>query len=311
MVACFFAPESPWYMISNNKLEEAAHILRRCSSNKTEDELKGTLAMMVHTVEIETQLDNEASQTSYLQCFKGTDRRRTEICCMTFMGQLFSGSCFAYTPTYFFQQAGIDNSVSYSIGLGGTAVAFCGTIASWFILARVGRRTIFTTGMGVLCITLLIIGIVSSASTSDNAKWVGGAFCVFWLFIYSLTVGPVAYTIVSETSAIRVRAKTVCLARNSYALMNIVCSTLETYFMNPTEWNLKGKTAFFWFAASLCTFVWAYFRLPEAKDRSYEELDLLFTKGVDARKFAKFQIDAYAGAADSKTEILTDYDEKH
>lgn len=184
--------------------------------------------MMVHTTEIETQLDNEASQTSYFQCFRGTDRRRTEICCMTFMGQLFSGSCFAYTPTYFFQQAGIQDTVSYSIGLGGTAVAFCGTIASWFILAHVGRRKIYTTGMGVLCTLLLIIGIVSTASKSDDVKWVAGALTVVWLFTYSLSVGPVAYTIVSETSAIRVRAKTVCLARNAYALMNIVCSTVRS-----------------------------------------------------------------------------------
>jgi len=227
MVACFFAPESPWYMVRNNRLDEAQHILKRISTNTNEDEIKGTLAMMVHTTEIETQLDNVASQTSYLQCFKGTDRRRTEICCMTFMGQLFSGSCFAYTPTYFFQQAGIKDTVSYSIGLGGTAVAFCGTIASWFILANVGRRKIYTTGMGVLCALLFIIGIVSAASKSDDVKWVAGALTVVWLFTYSLTVGPVAYTIVAETSAIRVRAKTVCLARNAYALMNIVCSTVS------------------------------------------------------------------------------------
>jgi len=233
MVACFFAPESPWYMVRNGRLEEAEHILKRISSNTSQDEVKGTLAMMVHTTEIENQLDNEASQTSYIQCFKGTDRRRTEICCMTFMGQLFSGSCFAYTPTYFFQQAGIKDTVSYSIGLGGTAVAFCGTIASWLILARVGRRKIYTTGMGVLCILLLIIGIVSVASTSDGAKWVAGALTVVWLLTYSLTVGPVAYTIVSETSAIRVRAKTVCLARNAYALMNIICSTVSPHV--PSE----------------------------------------------------------------------------
>ena len=38
-------------------------------------------------------------------------------------------------------------------------------------------------------------------------------------------------------------------------------------------------------------------------------MDLLFTKGVSAREFAKYKIDAYAGAAvDSKAEIL--YEEK-
>lgn len=171
-----------------------------------------------------------------------------------------------------FQRAGISTDASYSIGLGGTGVAFCGTVASWFLLARVGRRKLYGGGMAVLCLTMLIIGGISSGKLSDNAKWGAGGLCVFWLFIYSLTVGPVAYTIVSETSAVRLRTKTVCLARNSYCIMNIVYSTLENYFMNPTEWNLAGKTAYFWFATSFIITVWSYFRLPEAMGRTYEEM---------------------------------------
>lgn len=31
--------------------------------------------------------------------------------------------------------------------------------------------------------------------------------------------------------------------------------------------------------------VWAYFRLPEMKGRTYRELDILFERGVPARKF--------------------------
>lgn len=157
-----------------------------------------------------------------------------------------------------------------------------------------------------MSLILLTIGIitVASPSSAQGSKWAAGALCVCWLFTYSLTVGPIAYTIVSETSAIRLRAKSVCLARNAYCVMNIVSSTLETYFMNPTEWDLKGRTAFFWFATSACTFVWAYFRLPEARGRTYEEMDLLFKKGVGAREFAKYRIDAYAGTSESKVEIL-------
>lgn len=40
--------------------------------------------------------------------------------------------------------------------------------------------------------------------------------------------------------------------------------------------------------------VWAYFRLPEPKGRTYEELDILFAKGISARKFHKTRVDAYA-----------------
>lgn len=203
-----------------------------------------------------------------------------------------------------FQQAGISADVAYKIGLGGTGVAFIGTILSWFLLARIGRRKLYGGGMATLCALLLIIGIISSAKAGSNAKWGAGALCVVWLFVYSLTVGPVAYTIVSETSAVRLRTKTVCLARNSYCIMNIVYSTLESYLINPTQWNLKGKTAFFWFATSFVISVWSYFRLPEAMNRSYEEMDLLFSNGVSARKFSSYEIDAYAGTDGNNVEIM-------
>lgn len=64
--------------------------------------------------------------------------------------------------------------------------------------------------------------------------------------------------------------------------------------MNPTAWNVKGKTAFFWGATALCMFVWSYFRLPEMKGRTYEELDLLFQQKISARKFKTAHVDAYA-----------------
>ena len=40
-------------------------------------------------------------------------------------------------------------------------------------------------------------------------------------------------------------------------------------------------------------FVWAFFRLPETWKRSYEELDILFSKRVPARKFASIQVDIF------------------
>ena len=39
--------------------------------------------------------------------------------------------------------------------------------------------------------------------------------------------------------------------------------------------------------------VWAYFRLPETKGRSYEELSILFAQKVSARKFASIDVDAF------------------
>ena len=139
MVVCYLAPESPWWCVRYDRLEEAKRMIRRLS-NKTEEEVNGTLAMMVHTVKIE----NEVSKgTSYIDCFRGIDLQRTEIVCLTFAGQVLSGSTFAYSPTYFLTQAGMSTSAAYKMNLGGTAIAFCGTVLSWFLIARFGRRTLY------------------------------------------------------------------------------------------------------------------------------------------------------------------------
>jgi SP family general alpha glucoside:H+ symporter-like MFS transporter len=90
---------------------------------------------MVHTT---SPKEEEMLGTSYWDCFKGTNLRRTEIACFAFLAQITDGGAFAYSPMYFFEQAGISSTVAYDIGLGGTCIAFCGTIISWFIMSRVG-----------------------------------------------------------------------------------------------------------------------------------------------------------------------------
>lgn len=73
--------------------------------------------------------------------------------------------------------------------------------------------------------------------------------------------------------------------------------------MNPTQWNLKGYTGFVW-GGTFVLLVWAYFRLPETKNRTFEELDLMFAKGVPARKFSTYNIEALheAGTAAEKVQ---------
>lgn len=58
---------------------------------------KDIVAMMVHTNAIE---EETVKGTSYIDCYRGTDWRRTEIACMAFAGQVLSGSEFAYSGTY-------------------------------------------------------------------------------------------------------------------------------------------------------------------------------------------------------------------
>jgi SP family general alpha glucoside:H+ symporter-like MFS transporter len=296
MVIGWLAPESPWWLVRKDRLEDAKHSIRRLGGSKTEEQINGQLAMMVHTIKIEAEIE---AGTTYWDCFKGVDLRRTEICCLTFVGQILSGSTFAYSPTYFFTQAGMDVNRSFQLGVGCTAVAFVGTFLSWWLITGLGRRTLYVWGQGILCTTLFLIGILNAASDTKGAMWAQAGLCFFWLFTYSLTVGPITYAIVSEMSSIRLRPLTVCLARTAYQIINVVSQVLQPYFMNPTAWNASGKTGFFWGATALVAFLWAFFRLPEPRGRTYAELDILFATKVSARKFSSTVVDVYAVRASS------------
>ncbi|CZS92793.1 probable alpha-glucoside transport protein [Rhynchosporium agropyri] len=290
-IAAYFCPESPWHLVRQNRLEEAEQSLQRLSQGADNVDHQATIALMLHTTRLEEQ---EELGTSYFDCFKGTNLRRTEIACVAFLSQVTNGGAFAYSPTYFFEQAGIQADTSYSIGLGGTGIAFCGTVISWFIMNRVGRRPIFLTGFCGMVFCLFLIGIlacVPGVDTSTTIKYVQASLCLVWLGTYSMTVGPIVYTIVAEIGATRLRTKTVVLGRSTYYVGNIVGGVLQPYMMNPTKWNFKGKTAFFWASLATITTVWAWFRLPETKDRTFEELDVLFLRGVPTRKFAKADLE--------------------
>lgn len=168
-----------------------------------------------------------------------------------------------------------------------------GTVFSWYLISKFGRRTLYLGGLILTSILLLTIGIIAAASDQQGSKYGQAALCILWLLVYSATIGPVCYTIISETSSLSLRAKSVCFSRNIYNIAMIVANVIEPYLISPKGRDLRGKTAFFWVGASWIAIVWTYFRLPECKGRTYEELDVMFHEKVPARKFASWKGDAY------------------
>ena len=288
----YFAPESPWHHVRAGNIEMAEKTVARLASPSEKNFAKKKVAMMVHTNELEKTL---SESTSYLQCFKGVDLRRTEIACMAFAVQPFCGSAMGGTPTYFFVQAGLSTNISFRMSIGGLGIASVSTIISWFLMSHIGRRTLYLWGLGGLTTILFVVGIISSSDGSSVAGNYGQAsMMIMWLFVYYLTVGPICYAIITEVSSTRLRSKSVCLSRIAYYIAQIICNVLNPYMLNPTAGDWKGKTGFFWGGCSLAFFVWTFFRLPETKDRTFEETDLLFASGIPARKFKGYHIDPYA-----------------
>jgi len=250
---------------------------------------------MTHTNEIEKQI---SAGTSYLDCFRGVDLRRTEIASVTWIIQSLCGSTFMGFSTYFYQQAGLPTEQSFNLSMAQYALGMVGTIGSWFLMSRAGRRTLYLYGSGVLCALLLIIGFTSFAPASNLAsRWAIGTMLLVFTFVYDLTVGPVCYSLVAEMSSTRLRAKTIVIARNLYNVGGIVVNILTTYQLTPSPsgWGWSAKSAFFWAGSCLLCIVWIFFRLPEPKGRTYGEMDVLFEQGISARKFKSTKLDIFRG----------------
>lgn len=292
IIGVFLAPESPWWLVRQGRKADAIASLKRLTSKSdTNFNADETIAMMVHTNELEKEIE---AGTSYLDCFKGVDLRRTEVVCFTWAAQNLCGAGLMAYSTYFYTKAGLASKNAFNMSLAQYGLGFFGTLFSWVLMTHFGRRTLYVGGLATLFVLLMAIGFVSFAGAHNTAaSWATGSLLLVYTFFYDSTVGPVCYSLVSELSSTRLRAKTIVLARNLYNILSIVNGAIIPHMLNSSSWNWRGKAGFFW--AGLCSLcvVWSFLRLPEPKDRTYGELDVLFQQGVKARKFKHTTVEPF------------------
>ena len=288
-----FAPESPWWLVRKERYEDAKKMVLRLASPERNPDFNAdeTVAMYKHTNELEKAI---SSGTSYWDCFKGTDLRRTEIAAMTWFTQAWCGSSFMGFSTYFFENAGLDTSNAFSMSLGQYAIGAVGVFVSWWLMPRVGRRSLYVWGLIIMLALLLIIGFLGIVPEGNSSvEWAVGAMLLIFTFVYDSSVGPVCYCLVAEIPSTRLRQKTVVLARNFYNIGSIIGNVMTPRMLNPSAWHWGAKSAFFWAGTCFLCLVWTYFRLPEPKGRTYGELDILFERRISARKFSETVVEEF------------------
>ena len=103
----WFNPESPYWYVRKGRLDKAERVLRRLTE---EQDVLPWLAQIKETVRIETEFSERAS---FLECFKGTDLRRTLIPLALYTINAFSGVQFVLGySTYFFESKPCDTPIS-------------------------------------------------------------------------------------------------------------------------------------------------------------------------------------------------------
>lgn len=191
----------------------------------------------------------------------------------------------------FSTEAGMSTTFSFQLSLINSCLGFVANACSWFICGWFGRRTIYLWGTATNIVFLFILGICASIPQSNATNYAQAILGVIISFVFAGTLGPISYSIISETSAVRLRALSTGVGRAAYYVAEIPMIYLASQLLNTTGWNVAGKCGFVWGSTAIVCWILAYFGLPEMKHRSYRELDILFNRKVPARKFKSTIID--------------------
>ncbi|KAJ3562904.1 hypothetical protein NPX13_g8388 [Xylaria arbuscula] len=200
--------------------------------------------------------------TTYLDCFRGTNGRRTELACIAWVADAICGAVLGGLTVSLYSKAGISFQIQVSVRLGVSILALATTITTWFIINKIGRKSLLLGGVCAAMTTLLVAGLLGiPKNLSDTGAIVAGTLLMVLSVIGSI-ISPVIYTIVAEIPSTRLRIKTIALARGAYYIANAgLVATI-------TEKQLD----------------------PETKGRTYAELSILFENNVPARKFKAAQV---------------------
>ena len=137
-----------------------------------------------------------------------------------------------------------------------------------------------------MAMILFINGFVALAPPkAKGPNFAISSFLLVWTLCYDITVGTITHSIATEVPSSRLRTKTVALRRCLYNVIGIMNGIITPRMLNPSAWNWKDKSGFFWGCLCLLCGTWNFFRLPEPKGRTYGEMDALFEKKVGAREF--------------------------
>lgn len=269
-----FCPESPRYLlITKARLPEAtkALIRLRATPNVEED---------IEEMEAEERAQQAEASISMCELLRSKALRTPLIIgvVMQLSQQLSGINVIFYYSTALFTSAGVEEAVAKYSTLGVGLVMVVMTLVSVALIDRAGRRTLHLTGLGgmfIFSIALTVFILLSGGETGRS--WIGylsiGSALLFTVF-FAIGPGSIPWMITAElfSQGPRPAAMSIAVLVNWAANMAV---GLLFPLMTSVKWMEKIAFLPFTLCLALC-WVFTYFKVPETKGRTFEEIAALF-----------------------------------
>jgi sugar porter (SP) family MFS transporter len=283
-----FLPETPRWLISKGHEDKCREVLQKVEEPSLVEEV-------ITNMKADLEAD-KANKVSWTTVFKKWLRVPLIIAVGIMFVQQFTGinTIIYYSPKIFLMSGFADAQAAVwaSVSVGVVNVAF--TIASLFMIDKLGRRKLYLIGVTGLVVALIAMGTCFALQTTlgDSIKWVTIALIWIYIAFFAISLGPLGWLIISEVFPLSVRGVGSSIGALSNWLFNGVVAF--TFFKIVKGLTLPGSSimlkgedlgnpagAFFLYALiGILGIIWGYFFIPETKNVTLEKIEEHWREGT-------------------------------
>ena len=241
-VGLLFLPETPRFLIKQDKHDQAAKALARIRRlDPTHPELVEELG----EIEANHRYEMSISKASYIDCVKGTiGKRLLTGCCLQALQQLTGVNFIFYYGTQYFENAGFRNPFIISVIT--NTVNVLSTFPGLYLVEKLGRRNLLLMGAIGMCTCQFIVAITGTVAGTEDlpAQQAAIAFVCIYIFFFASSWGPVAWVVTGELFPLKVRAKCLSMTTATNWLLNFAIAYSTPYMVDGEYANLQSKVFF-------------------------------------------------------------------
>jgi MFS family permease len=151
------------------------------------------------------------------------------------------------------------------------------TVVAILILDRVGRRPLLIIGTIGCIVSLVALGFFFASPTlKQDASWIALVCLITYIASFAVGLGPVFWLMISEIFPMKVRSAAMSISTVANWASNFL---VATFFLTLTGAITIQGTFWLYAGFGVLAVVFFFFRLPETKDRSLEEISQEVSEG--------------------------------